>query len=86
MIDEHALVDALVAGQLRVATLDVFKTKPPTSSRLLELPNVILTPHIAGLSVKSRKAVIRQAAQSVVDLFQGRTPHGVVNPAALDRR
>lgn len=86
VIDEHALVDALVAGQLRVAALDVFETEPPTSSRLLELPNVILTPHIAGLSVKSSRAVIRQAAQSVVDLFQGRTPHGVVNPTALERR
>ena len=83
VVDEQALVDALAAGRLRMAALDVFQVEPPASSALLELPNVILTPHIAGFSVRTGHAMVRQAATSVVDLLQGRRPKSIVNPAAL---
>ncbi len=49
IIDEPALIQALEQGKIAGAGLDTFKTEPlPASSKLWELPNVIITPHIAG--------------------------------------
>ena len=49
IVDEDALVDALEAGRLAGAALDVFATEPlPRSSRLLQAPRLVLTPHLAG--------------------------------------
>jgi phosphoglycerate dehydrogenase-like enzyme len=83
VVDETALADALAAGALRAAALDVFASEPPVASRLLELPNVILSPHIAGLSVESVAEMTALATESVIDVIAGRIPRHVVNPAAL---
>jgi phosphoglycerate dehydrogenase-like enzyme len=51
IVDEGALVDALRAGRLRGAALDVFSTEPlPPSSPLWDLPNALLLPHVSGTS------------------------------------
>jgi phosphoglycerate dehydrogenase-like enzyme len=52
IVDEDALVDALVEGRLGGAALDVFATEPlPRDSRLLDAPNLLLTPHLAGAAL-----------------------------------
>lgn len=84
VVDETALVEALTAGRIRMAALDVFEVEPPAASALRELPNVILTPHIAGVSVEAMRAMVLMAATSVVDVLEGRQPHSVVNPDALE--
>jgi phosphoglycerate dehydrogenase-like enzyme len=62
IVDEDALADALRAGRLRGAALDVFATEPlPTSSPLWKTPNLIVTPHISGL--------VPEYFKRVVDLF-----------------
>lgn len=79
LVDEDALVDSLRSGHLLGAGLDVFKVEPlPLDSPLLELDNVVLAPHMAGLDVESEVAMSRLAAQCIADLHQGRWPEGCV--------
>lgn len=85
LVDEDALTDALDSGRLRAAALDVFEREPPARTRLLELPNVILTPHIAGVSEQSVAEMTRRATDAVVDVLAGRMPANVMNPEALRR-
>ena len=85
LVDEDALVEALETGRLRAAALDVFEREPPGCTRLLELPNVILTPHIGGVSERSIAEMTRRATDAVVDVLAGRVPANVMNPEALGR-
>ena len=85
LVDEEALTEALASGRLRAAALDVFEHEPPERVRLLELPNVILTPHIGGVSERSVAEMTRRASDAVVDVLAGRVPANVMNPEALAR-
>jgi phosphoglycerate dehydrogenase-like enzyme len=58
VVDEEALVQALEGGRLARAALDVFSTEPlPQDSPLWRLPNVLVSPHTAGLSVQNERIV-----------------------------
>jgi phosphoglycerate dehydrogenase-like enzyme len=84
MVDEEALYDALYAGHLGGAALDVFAHEPPGGNALLRLPNVVVTAHVAGLSARSIDEMTRRATASVVDVVAGRRPADVANPAVFD--
>lgn len=74
VIDEAALAEALRAGRLGGAALDVFETEPPPpadTARFAGLGNVILTPHIAGLSRESNLRVSEVTVRSVRNHLQG---------------
>ncbi|WP_026379451.1 hydroxyacid dehydrogenase [Afifella pfennigii] len=74
VVDEEALVDALRQGRLGGAALDVFETEPLTAEaggRFAGLSNVILTPHIAGLSVEANERVSGVTADSVIRHLEG---------------
>jgi len=79
LIDEEALADALIQGTIRAAALDVFAEEPPTASRLLALPNVVLTPHTGGVSTRSVGEMLSRATSDVLDVLAGRRPAGLVN-------
>lgn len=79
LVDEEALVDALEGGRLRAAALDVFAEEPPQSERLRRLGNVVMTPHVAGVSERSVSEMTRRACRSVADVLRGRVPADVVN-------
>ena len=64
IVDEAALVDELVAGRIS-AGLDVFAYEPNVPSALLELPNVVLTPHIGSATVETRSAMTRLVVDNV---------------------
>jgi phosphoglycerate dehydrogenase-like enzyme len=83
VVDEVALIEALEAGRIRGAGLDVFDQEPPRSQRLLALRNVVLSPHVGGISERSVAEMTRRATASVLDVLQGRTPRDVANPEAL---
>jgi hypothetical protein len=63
--------------------LDVFEVEPPHNSPLLDLPNVVVSPHIAGLSTASVDEMSRRVTASVIDVLEGRVPAGLANPAIL---
>ncbi len=83
LVDEGALVAALTSGGLGAAALDVFVQEPPATPQLLGLPNVVLSPHIAGLTAESVRELTVQAVTSALDVLAGRPNPGIVNPEAL---
>jgi phosphoglycerate dehydrogenase-like enzyme len=83
LVQERPLLEALGSGRLRAAAIDVFPEEPPADPAWRTLPNVVLSPHIGGLSVEAIHAMARQCVQQVLDLLDGRTPDGVVNPEVL---
>jgi glyoxylate reductase len=70
IVDEEALVDELVSGRIS-AGLDVFASEPHVPERLLALPNVILTPHIASATVETRDAMTRVLVDNVLSFMRG---------------
>ncbi len=85
VVDEAALADALRAGHLAAAGLDVLVDEPPAPDHpLFGFDQVILTPHIAGLSRQSAERMAISSAQNVLDFFAGALdPDLIVNKDAL---
>lgn len=85
LVDEDALVAALTARRIRGAALDVFADEPRVPTALRQLPNVVLTPHVGGLSDGSIRRMTRDATGSVLGvLTDAPLPRSVINPAAFD--
>ena len=85
IVDGQALAEALGAGRIQGAGLDVFETEPPDpDDPLLKLENVILSPHALCWTDECFEGMGRQACQSIVDIAEGRVPEAVVNRPALD--
>lgn len=87
LVDEVAVADALHRGRIAGAALDVFEAEPlPGTSPLRQAPNVLLTPHIAGLTRQSRESMAAMAIQNIARVLRGEPPLSCVNPAALSVR
>ena len=81
VVDEEALYEALEAGQLAGAALDVFAHEPPFDSPLLHSPKVVVTPHLGASTEEAQVAVAVDVAQQVLDVLAGRpTAHPVNAP------
>jgi lactate dehydrogenase-like 2-hydroxyacid dehydrogenase len=80
IVDEKALLRALKTGRIAGAALDVFEAEPAidtdTSDKLAlrELPNTVLTPHIASATIQTREAMSRLAAANIVAVLSGEPP------------
>jgi D-3-phosphoglycerate dehydrogenase len=84
VVVQAALYEALRDGKIAGAALDVLEQEPPEpDDPLLQLPNVILTPHASSLSVEAVAQLRRDCAQNVVDALQGKMPRSVVNRSLL---
>jgi phosphoglycerate dehydrogenase-like enzyme len=84
LIDEAAMIEALQSGRLAGAALDVFETEPlPAESPLWEMPNVIVTPHCAGLTQSAAPRATRIFLENLARWHRGEALHGRVVPPAL---
>ncbi|MFD7440975.1 2-hydroxyacid dehydrogenase [Streptomyces sp. NPDC059909] len=73
LVDQDALADALSSGTLAGAGIDVFDPEPPTAAlRLLKSPNVVLSPHVAGVTRETLVRIALAAVQNVIDHLDGK--------------
>ena len=87
VVDAEALAAALRAGRLAGAALDVFEPEPlPPGFTLLEAPNLLVTPHLAGSTFESQRRVGLEVAEDVHAFFQGRQPARLLNPGVWAHR
>ncbi len=86
LVDEEALIEALCAGRIGGAALDTFAVEPlPPDSRLRDLHNVILTPHMIGHTNEGNVTLMENAWQSIRNLAQGEPPVFLKNPEITER-
>jgi len=80
LIDIDAVHTALQDGRIGGVGLDVFEPEPPGHHPLFDHPDVVLTPHLMGLSRQGTAATFTDAAQGVLDVLTGTRPAAVANP------
>ena len=85
VVDEKALYKALVNGWIAGAGLDVFAEEPPTFRPLIELENVVSTPHCAGLSRDASYAMAMETVRKIITVFEGGIPENILNPEVLEK-
>lgn len=79
IVDDAALAEALKAQRIAAAGLDVFEGEPAVHPALLSVPNVVLTPHIASATLRTRRAMAQLAADNLMAYLSGRPPLTPVN-------
>lgn len=78
LVDEDALLEALKSGQVGAAGLDVFQNEPGYDTRLNDLENTFLLPHIGSATVETRTAMLELAVDCIAGVLAGRAPSNVV--------
>jgi len=86
VVDEAALVEALQAGTIAGAALDVIEVEPPAEgSMILSAPNTILLPHIGTATVETRAAMLDLCIRNLLAVLNRQRPPECVNSEALER-
>ena len=80
ILDLDAALWGLTTGVLGGVGLDVFDQEPPQLHAIFDHPNVVLTPHVMGLTTASTAETFRQAAQGILEVLAGRTPAHIAPP------
>ncbi len=76
-----ALAEALAAGRIAGAGLDVWDPEPPPPEHpLLAFDNVLVSPHTAGVTQEARENIARIAAEQLIDILDGQRPERLLNP------
>jgi len=86
IVDQDALYRALAAGKIAGAALDVFAEEPPKQRNLLDLDNVIATPHMGAYTYEAMMRMDKLCAENIIKVFKGEKPEYVVNPAVFRNR
>jgi glyoxylate reductase len=85
VVDEAALVQALTARKLAGAGLDVYEREPAVHPGLVAMPNVVLAPHIASATVRTRSEMSAMAARNMATAVRGGRPPNILNPEVFKR-
>lgn len=83
LIDEDALAKALREGRLGGAALDVFTNEPDPPTHLVDVPNLVLTPHLGASTAEAQEFVAVDVAEQIVDILDGRLARTAVNAPAI---
>ncbi|MCW3991908.1 MAG: D-glycerate dehydrogenase [Candidatus Bathyarchaeota archaeon] len=79
VVNQEALVEALENGRIAGAALDVFEAEPiPLDDRLLEMENVVVTPHIASATWETRRKMAESCVESVREFLEGKRPRKLI--------
>ncbi len=79
VVDEQALADALHQGVIAGAAIDVFETEPPTDSPLLEAPNCLFSPHVAGITLQTNVRTAAHCAAEIHRILHNHPPRWRIN-------
>ena len=79
VVDEQALADALTNGTIAAAAIDVFEQEPPVNSPLLTAPNLILSPHVAGITLETNVRTAAHCAAEIHRVLHNHPPHWRIN-------
>jgi D-3-phosphoglycerate dehydrogenase/microcystin synthetase protein McyI len=86
LVDEQALVEALRHKTIAGAALDVFEPEPSLDHNpLYQMPNVIVTPHLAGVTREATKRMAMGAAEQTLQVLRGERPPRLVNPEVWEQ-
>jgi glyoxylate reductase len=85
-VDDAALADALTAGRIFAAALDVFNGEPAIDPRLLAAPHLVLAPHLGSATTSARTQMAQLCADGVLAVLTGRRPANLVNRDVVLRR
>ena len=86
VVDESALAEALKTRTIFAAGLDVYEHEPDVHPELLKLDNVVLAPHIASASVRTRSQMSEMAARNTITGVRGGRPPNIVNPEVFNQQ
>jgi lactate dehydrogenase-like 2-hydroxyacid dehydrogenase len=86
VVDEEALVQALRAGKIAGAGLDVYEHEPHLHPGLATLPNVVLLPHIGSAAAEPRLKMAMLAVDNLLAALDGRRPFNVVNAEVFESK
>ena len=84
VVDESAVAKALAQNVIAGAAIDVFEHEPPVHSPLLSAPNVLLSPHVAGITAESAKRTALHAVEEIARVLAGDAPFWCINPDVLE--
>jgi len=86
IVEEHDLVDAIRKGHLGGAALDVFDNEPNVNPELVNMENVVLTPHIASATWEAREKMGQMAVDAILKTLNGEKPENMVNEEVWEKR
>jgi glyoxylate reductase len=85
IVDEKALVQALAEKRIAGAGLDVYAHEPKVESGLINLPNVVLTPHLGSAASDTRERIAAVVVENVMAVIEGRRPPNLFNPEIYEK-
>ena len=85
VIDEAALVRALKEKKIAGAGLDVYEHEPAVSPELVQMPNVVLTPHLGSAVLELREGMANVVVDNTIALIEGTPPVSCLNPHVLKK-